>query len=70
METNGIHPPVLSSPIAKGSIVTTMSSPIGVGSLDILDNLTIPQSFDAPHVSKAIPAEFKRHEIPGNAEER
>jgi len=28
MEANEMHPP---SPIAKGSIVTTMSSPIGAG---------------------------------------
>jgi len=49
MEANGMSPP---SPIAKGSLVTTMSSPIGAGSLGIPDNLTIPQFFYVSHVSR------------------
>lgn len=49
METNEIHPPSL---IAKGSIVTTTYSPIGAESLNIPDNLTILQFFDAPHISR------------------
>jgi len=41
----GMHPPVPFSPIDSGSLVTTMPSPIGVGSLGIPDNLTILQPF-------------------------
>ena len=55
MEANGlggIHTPVPSSPIAEGSLITTMSSPIGAGSLGIPDNLTIPQFFNPSHVSR------------------
>lgn len=34
------------------SLVTTMSPSIGAGTLDIPDNLTIPQFFNASHVSR------------------
>ena len=40
------------SPTPKGSFVTTMSTYIGAGPLDIPDNVTIPQFFNGSHVSR------------------
>ena len=41
-----------SDPIAKICLVITMSLPIGARSLDIPDNITTPQFFNASHVSR------------------
>jgi len=50
METNGLSRK--HTALAKCSLVTTMSSSTGAGSLNIPDNLTIPQFFNAAHASR------------------
>ena len=51
-ESVGGRPHDQPGPHAKISIATTMSSPIEKISLDIPDDLTIPQFFGASHVSR------------------